>query len=141
MVDVLPAVAAEVEVLPFVAAGVVAEVAVPDQAGPVEFEALDVEFGGDVLQEQGGTDVRDRVQEPWHDVGLRANVDRERFEAEGLGRDQHAVALRAAGVLAEPFFGFGQVSRQDDGIALGNLGVGLSRGTDFQVEELMHEEG
>lgn len=141
MVDVLPAVAAEVEVLPFVAAGVVAEIAVPDQAGPVEFEALDVEFGGHVLQEQGGADVRDRVQEPGHDVGLRADIDGERLEAEGLGRDQHTVALGATGVLAEPFLGFGQVSRQDDGIALGNLGVGLPRGTDFQVEELVHEEG
>ena len=52
LVDVLPAVAAEVEMLPAVTLGVIAEIAVPDQARPVQFEALDVEFRGDVLQEE-----------------------------------------------------------------------------------------
>ena len=74
-VDVLPAVGAEVEVLPAVAVGIVAEVAVPDEAGPIEFQALDVEFRGDVFQEEGRTNVRDRVQEPGNNIGLRTNIN------------------------------------------------------------------
>lgn len=111
LVDVLPTVAAEVEVLPAVVFGVVAEVAVPDEAGPVEFEALDVEFGGDVFEEERGADVRDGVQEPRDDVGLGANVDGQGLEAEGLRGDEHAVAFRATGVGAEPLFGLVEVAR------------------------------
>ena len=83
-VDVLPAVGAEVEVLPAVAVGIVAEVAVPDKAGPVEFQALDIEFSGDVFEEEGGSNVRDGVQEPRNNIGLGTDVNRQGFQAESL---------------------------------------------------------
>ncbi len=127
--------------LPAVALGVKAEVAVPDEAGPVQLEALDVEFGGDVLQEERGTDVRDGVQEPRDDVGLGADVDGERLEAEGLRGDEHAVAFGAAGVLAEPLFRLVQIARQDNGITLPDVGVGSACGGHVEIEQLVHEEG
>ena len=48
-VDVLPTVGAEVKMLLAVVVGIVAEVAVPDEAGPIELQALDVEFRGDIF--------------------------------------------------------------------------------------------
>ena len=104
-VDVLPTVGAEVEVLPAVAVGIVAEVAIPDKAGPVEFQALDIEFCGDVFQEEGRTNVRDRVQEPGNNIGLRTDINGKGLKAEGLGGDEHSVAFRATRVLTEPGFG------------------------------------
>ena len=107
--------------LPAVEALVIAEIAVPDQAGPVEFEALDVEFRGHVFEEKGGTNVRDGVEEPGNDVSLRTDINGKRLETEGLRRDQHAVAFGAARVLAQPGFGFGEVARKDNGIAVADI--------------------
>ena len=50
-VDVLPAIAPKVEVLPAVVGGVVTEVPVPNKASPIEFKPLDIEFCGNIFQE------------------------------------------------------------------------------------------
>ena len=74
-VDVLPTVGAEVEMLPAVAVGIVAKVAVPDEACPIELQALDVEFRGDIFQEKGEANVRDGVEEPGDDIGLGPDIN------------------------------------------------------------------
>ena len=50
-VDVLPTVGAEIEVLPAMAMEIIAEVAIPNEAGPIQFQTLDIELGSNVLEE------------------------------------------------------------------------------------------
>ena len=133
-VDVLPAVAAEVEVQPAVLALIIAEIAVPDQAGPVEFEALDIEFRGHVFEEKGGTNVRDGVEEPGNDIGLRTDINGQRLKAEGLRGNQHAVAFGSACVLAQPGFGLVEVARENNRIAVTDIIQRCPRSGHVEIE-------
>lgn len=102
-VDALPAAADEFAMKP--ARLAISEVSVPDHASPVELKALHQEFGADVLQMVGGTDVLLVVQEPMDGIDLGAHVDSVWLEGLGLGGGDDAVALLSAGALAQPLLG------------------------------------
>jgi len=75
----LPTLALEPEVIPLIA--VEPQVAVPDDAGPVELQALDLKFRGDILQVVRGSHVILVFEEPAHRVHLDTNIDGVGLEA------------------------------------------------------------
>jgi hypothetical protein len=71
--DIAPAVAAEVVMGP---AGVgEAEVAIPGDADPVEFEALDLKFSGGVFKVRARVRIVRLVQEPVNGVHIDAELN------------------------------------------------------------------
>jgi hypothetical protein len=69
------------------------EVGVPRHADPIEFEALNLEFGRRVLQVIARSRIVPGVQEPLDRIDVHADVDRMRLESLGLRRGDEAVAL------------------------------------------------
>lgn len=82
----------------------VAEVSVPYNASPIEFKPLYVKFRGDIFQIKRGADIGLVIQESMHHIGFESHVDGQRFQTLGLRRNDHAIALRTAGLRFQPTF-------------------------------------
>ena len=70
--DSIPACALELVVGP--ACAVEAKVSVPDDSCPIKLKPLHLEFGGDILEVIRRADVFLAIKEPFHGVGLYANI-------------------------------------------------------------------
>src|SRR5262249_55036708 len=77
--DTLPPIAFEGPILPTI--GTVAEISIPGDANPVEFEALHVKLGGYVLQVVRRSNMLLAVQEPRDGVHRRFDVNSVWFQA------------------------------------------------------------
>src|SRR6185437_17041269 len=82
LADAFPTLALEPEVVPL--AVIEPKVAIPDDAGPVELQALDLEFRGDILQVIRGSHIVLVFEEPADRVNFHANVDGVGLESLGL---------------------------------------------------------
>ena len=112
--DVQPAVAGKREVLPHTV--IPTQVAIPNEAGPVQLQPLHIELRGSIFKELRGSDIRNIIQKPVHRIRLAADIDRERAQALRLRRNDQAVAFRAPRLSAQPVLCGIEVTRQHDGV-------------------------
>src|SRR5690606_4472623 len=98
--DVLPEFALESDVAPVLAG--VAQVAVPDDPGPVDLQPLHVELRCSIFEIVRGSHVVLAVQKPVNRVDLRADVDCMWAESLGLRGDDETEPLSTACTFAEP---------------------------------------
>ena len=74
LIDPIPTGAFELVVGPICT--VEAKIAVPDNAGPIQFQTLYLKFGRDIFKVVGGTSVALAVEEPSNRVSLYSHINR-----------------------------------------------------------------
>src|SRR5438874_1993195 len=103
------------------------EVAIPNDAGPVEFKTLHVKLGRDVFKIERRSHIIFAVEEPMDGIHGRLHVDSVRLESLSMRRNDHSVSFRTSGLCFEPSFRPLDAARNHDRIALVNLCEYLSR--------------
>jgi hypothetical protein len=112
VLPVRPPGAGELLVLP--PPGPAAEVGVPADPGPVQFEALDGELGRRQLEERGRPDVLRRVEEPLGRVQVGGHVQPVRPETTAAGAGHQPGPAEPPGLSPQPPPGGPQVPGQDN---------------------------
>ena len=113
-----------------------AKIRIPDYAGPVQLQSLDLELRGNVLHETAGPDVLALVKEPMHGIHLGSDVDGMGFESVCLGGDNNPESLAAARTILEPFFCSTQVAGYVDRISAPHFGQRRLGFVEFEVKHL-----
>src|SRR5438105_13859611 len=117
----------------------IAEIRVPNYAGPVQLESLHMELSRDIFEVVGGANIFLPIEEPIHRIDRSLDVDRVRLEPLRLGRDHDSVAFRAERAGAQPRSRLVQIARQIDRIGLRHFGDRFACRLGLEVEDLLDQ--